>query len=217
MIKIILVDDHKLIRESLKILLAPGDILVVGEAENGQELIQLLTHLAVDVILMDIQMPLLDGIAATAYVQQHYPLLKVLGLSMHDNPFYALQMLEAGARGFISKSANKEELLQAIKMVNAGQLFLPAEMEERITYLKEKKEKQLAKYQHLDEPPVKVSKREIEVLKLIAQGFNNQDIALQLMTSKRTIDTHRQNLLVKTNCRNMAELIKYALLLKWEI
>lgn len=150
MINIILVDDHKLIRESLRLLLPPGDVTVVGEAENGQELIPLLSYLAVDVILMDIQMPLLDGVATTAYVQQHYPLLKVLGLSMHDNPYYALQMLEAGARGFISKSADKEQLLQAIQKVNAGQLFLPAEMEERITYLQEKKEKQLAKYQHLD-------------------------------------------------------------------
>lgn len=208
MIKVIITDDHKIVRDGIKSILADvKELEIVAEAGNGQELIQLLTHLSADVILMDLNMPYMDGLETTQYVKERFPTIQVLALSMQDQESYVRQILNAGASGYIPKSSNKEELIFAIKTVAAGNKFLCTELAYKLL-------------ETTQTPPVptlpgiameNLSKCELNVLKLIAEGFTNAEIADKLFNSKRTIESHRQSLLLKTHCKNTAALVKYAL------
>lgn len=211
MINLIVTDDHKIIRDGIKSLLrSEQTIQVVGEAANGNELISLLATTPADVVLMDINMPEKDGFETTQYMAEHYPNIKVLVLSMLDHESYVNKIMNAGASGYILKNAGREELCSAIQLVARG-----------IPYICSEVAMDLLKKTHSSAPAPSglrtdmetkdLSKREMEVLALIAEGYTNAEIADKLFTSKRTIETHRQNLLEKTNCKNTATLIRYAL------
>jgi DNA-binding NarL/FixJ family response regulator len=215
MIKILLVDDHKIIRDGIKSLLKEeADIQVIGEASNGRELIDMLPKVEVDVILMDINMPVMDGFETTKYVTANCPDIKVLVLSMLDHENYISRMMEVGALGYLLKNTGRDELLHAIKMVASGNTYICSDI--AINLLKIINDGSVPK---VEEPQpnlekttnTELSKREIEVLKLIAEGFTNAEIADKLFTSKRTIESHRQKLIEKTHAKNTAALIKYAI------
>jgi DNA-binding NarL/FixJ family response regulator len=214
MIKILLVDDHKIIRDGIKSLLKEeADIQVIGEASNGRELIDVLPTIEVDVILMDINMPVMDGFETTKYVTANFPGIKVLVLSMLDHENYISRMMEAGALGYLLKNTGRDELLHAIKMVASGNTYICSDIAINLLKIINHGPAPKIESQSIPEKTVntELSKREIEVLKLIAEGFTNAEIADKLFTSKRTIESHRQKLIEKTQAKNTAALIKYAI------
>lgn len=210
-IKVILVDDHEIIRDGIKALLkGAGEIEIAGEAENGQQAIEILKNREVDLILMDISMPVMDGIDATKYISRNFSDVKVIVLSMHDDESHIINMLKAGAVGYIFKNTGKTRLIEAIKTVSSGESFFAKEASQRImehfmqNKAREKRNGSMKDVEHLTE-------REKEVLKLIAEEYTNQEIANKLFLSPRTIDTHRRNLLQKLRVKNTAGLVKFAI------
>ena len=208
MIRIILIDDHAIIRDGIRSLLReePG-LEVVGEACSGQELLDKLATTPCDIVVLDLNMPGTDGFATIPLLRERYPDVRILVLSMLDNERYVAQAIELGALGYALKSTGRTELVYAINTVAAGQPYLCSVIGLAL----------LRKMHSLDghnsiAPRVTsgLSKREMEVLQLIAEGMTNAEIADKLFTSKRTIETHRQNIIEKTQAKNTAALIKYA-------
>ncbi|MFD1468499.1 response regulator [Hymenobacter caeli] len=216
MLRLVLADDHAILRDGLRSLLAaePG-FDVVGEAGNGTELLALLATTPADVVLMDVNMPVLDGFATMPELRQRFPNLKVLVLTMLDNEHYVARMLAAGALGYVLKNASFREITHAIHTVAAGHLFLCTDIGLAMLY------KALgaaapatpaAPGEDVAGTPIAdLTARELEVLKLIAEGLTNNEIADKLFTSKRTVETHRQNIIGKTRAKNTAALIKMAI------
>ncbi|WP_375417207.1 response regulator [uncultured Hymenobacter sp.] len=212
MTRLLLADDHAIIRDGIRALLsAEEDLLIAGEAGNGAELLTLLETTPADVVLMDVNMPVLDGYATMQELRQRYPALRVLVLSMLDHENYVARMLDAGAAGYILKNSSIAEIAFAIRMVATGQRFLCSEIGFNLLYKLTSSPLQPEKNAPTLPPGVELTGRELEVLRLIAEGFTNQEIADKLFTSKRTIETHRQNIITKTQARNTAALIKLAL------
>lgn len=211
MTRIFLVDDHPMVRGGLRAMLATApDLLVVGEASHGQSLLDQLPTTPADVVLLDVNMPVLDGLATTQRLRAEFPQVKVLVLSMLSYERYVVQLFEAGALGYALKNAESDELVLAIHTVAAGQSFLCSELG-LLLLAKEGQQAEEPETAALDVPnPYNLSLRELEVLQLLAQGLTNADIADQLRTSKRTIETHRQHLFAKTSTKNAAALIKLA-------
>ncbi|AIZ64880.1 LuxR family transcriptional regulator [Hymenobacter sp. DG25B] len=206
MIRVILTDDHTLLRNGIRSLLGKvPEVEVVGEAGNGQELLDMLEHTPADVILLDVAMPVLDGLSTLPLLLSRHPQVKVLALSMLDHEQSVSTMLAAGALGYSLKTADAAELAYAIRTVAAGQPFLSTAIGmdalERL--------QQISPLSRKENTP-ELSARELEVLILMGEGLTTNEIAEQLYTSKRTIDTHRQNILDKLQVKNTAALIKYA-------
>jgi DNA-binding NarL/FixJ family response regulator len=208
--RIFLVDDHAIVRDGIRALLSqePG-LEVVGEAGHGQELLDQLPTTPANVVLLDINMPVLDGLATTQRLHAEYPDVKILVLSMLNHERYIGQLFNAGAHGYILKSADKGEILIAIQTVANGKQFLCSELGLAMLH------KVLAKEEH-NEPielkkPGQLTRRETEILRLLAEGLTTSEMAEKLFTSKRTIETHRQNILEKTQTKNTAALIKLAM------
>ena len=210
MIRVFIVDDHTLIRDGLRTLLAADPLFaVVGEAGNGQELLDQLPDVAADVVLLDLNMPVLDGLATTHRLRAEYPNLRILLLSMMTRERTIGEALAAGAHGYVLKSADKYEVVAALQGVAAGKRFLCSEIGlgllEKILLLE-------ARNPALTPGPgVALTHREREILQLVASGLTNQEIADQLFTSRRTVESHRQSLLEKTGARNTPALVKYAM------
>ncbi|MBD0256982.1 MAG: response regulator transcription factor [Cytophagales bacterium] len=219
MIRVIIADDHKLVRDGLKSLLAQvaADMQVVGEAANGREVLALLETTEADVVLMDVDMPELNGIEATRRLAGPFPGVKVLMLTMADNEQWVLESVQAGAQGYLLKSAGRKELLTAIRTVAGGEEYFSTDLTKMLLRKVQASGKALAAPSPAPgvdappaKPPVPMSPRELEVLRLIAKGHTNHQIAEMLFTSRRTVETHRQNLLEKTGTNNTATLVLYA-------
>lgn len=210
-IKVVIVDDHTIIRDGIKALMRDNEeIEIVGEASNGKELIQLLPNLAADVILMDINMPEMDGFEATGYLREKFPDKKVLVLSMLDHENYISKVFEAGASGYLLKNTGREEMVCAVKIVARGGRYLCSDI--GFNLLNKLKNPTYKPVENQEEKQVRdLSQREVEILKLIADGLTNAEIADKIFTSKRTVETHRQNIIEKTKAKNTAALIKYAI------
>jgi len=207
MIKVILVDDHTLIRDGLKSLLkSERSIQIIGEAENGQQLLEMLDHTSTDVIMLDLNMPIMDGFETLEHLKEKYPQVKVLILTMLDQKSYVHKVRNSGATGYVLKTAGREELVHAIKTVASGSSFICSEVALNLLNQNNGAEEYTLKKDGTD-----LSKREMEVLRLIAEGYTNAEIADKLFASKRTIESHRQHLIEKTKARNTATLIKFAL------
>lgn len=210
-VRVILVDDHTIIRDGIRALLKSSqDIAVIGEAASGKELIAMLPNNEVDVILMDINMPDMDGFETTAYLREKYPHLRILILSMLEQPNYVHKIIEAGASGYLLKNVGRDEMTCALKIVSGGGQYICSTISLAL----------LRKFQPDNIKPViapelsqtrDLSQREVEILKLIADGLTNAEIADKIFTSKRTVETHRQNIIEKTKAKNTAALIKYAI------
>lgn len=210
MIRIIIVDDHAVLRNGLSVLFAAeAGMQVVGEAAHGQHLLDQLPALEADLVLLDMNMPVLDGLATVHHLREAYPHLHVLMLSMIDQPLRIKQVLDAGALGYVFKNAERAELLAAVRTVAGGQRFLGTELGLLLLDMVVASEAQLPIVRTSTGTPL--SRRELEVLQLVAQGLTTHQIAEQLFTSKRTIETHRQNMLEKTGAKNTAVLVRYAL------
>ncbi len=203
-INIIVVDDHALFRSGLITLLSDlEEIESIYEASNGKAFIDMLNSIEVDIVLMDISMPEMDGIEATIKSVEQKPDLKIIALSMFSDEEYYFKMINAGVKGFLIKDSTIDEVREAISIVAKGGNYFSQE----ILYHLIKKGTGLSKAEEA------LSERETEILTLICKGFSNQEIADKLFLSKRTIDKHRANILDKTHCHNTASLVVYAI--KW--
>jgi DNA-binding NarL/FixJ family response regulator len=197
---VIIVDDHRLFRSSLKFLLeSTGKYKIIGEASNGIELMDLLTHTSPELIIMDISMPGMNGIEATRQALLKYPSLKILILSMFGEPNYYNSLIDFGIKGFLLKDANNDDFFNAADRIIKGETYFSQELLLFII-------KDTAKIQ-----TVKLSHREKEVLSLISRGLSNTEIAQKLSLSQRTVERHRTNLLDKTGSKNSIRLMIYAL------
>ena len=211
MTRLLLADDHTILRDGIRALLsAEPDLEVVGEASNGAEVLALLATTPVDVVLMDVQMPVLDGFATMPELRLRFPEVRVLVLTMLDHENYVARMLEAGALGYVLKNAAISEITHAIRTVAAGNPFLCTEIGLNMLYKAVAQRTGTEDSAAEGHPGADLTARELEVLKLIAEGLTNGEIADKLFTSKRTIETHRQNIIAKTQAKNTAALIKLA-------
>jgi len=211
MINLLLVDDHKIIRDGIKALLNDIEgIKIIGECNNGVEVLDSMSKKEVNVILMDVNMPKLNGIEATKTVIEKYPKTSILALTMHNEETYISKMLNAGASGYVLKNTNKEELINAINRVNDGENYFNTEVTDIMMskFLKNPKIKRVLKSNVSIED---LTPREIEVLKLITEELTNSEAAERLEISPRTIDTHRRNLIQKLGVKNSVGLVKFAL------
>ncbi len=207
MIRMLLADDHTLFREGLRALFASeGDIEVVGEAEDGEEAVRKASELRPDVVVMDILMPVLDGIEATRRIRAALPEVKVLVLSMYDDEEHVQRLLAAGASGCMLKRATSDELVRSLREVVAGGMALDPAVAAKVVkdYVRRVQREQEA-------PPGELTPRELEVLRLVADGHSNQAIADRLGLSRKTVDVHRTNLMRKLDLHNVTEIVKYAL------
>jgi DNA-binding NarL/FixJ family response regulator len=204
-IKVIIVDDHEIFRNGLQTILnRMENIQLSGIAANGQEAIDLAKSKDVDVILMDIKMPIVDGIEATKKVIEHKPDLKIIALSMFGDEENLQQMILAGAKGFLLKNVTRKVLSHAIELVcNGGNYY----SEELLGFFTKKYIQEIQP----ENDDLQITKREMEVLQLVAEGLSNQEIADKLFISKRTVDGHKNNLIVKTGSKNMVDLLVYAI------
>jgi len=207
-IKLGIVDDHKIFRNGLKATLEDcEDFDLILEASNGKELVGLLASKTPDVLLMDIKMPEMDGIQTAAYVHQHFKNIKILALSMFNEDKYIVDMMKAGASGYLLKNAEPEEIIEAVLTVYHKGFYFNEHLS--ITLIK-----QLVGNDHAENIPhnkADLNEREIEVLKLVCQECSNQEIADKIFLSVRTVEGYRARLFEKTGSKNLVGLVIYAI------
>jgi len=206
--RVLVVDDHTLVREGIRLLLESAPYIeVVGEAGDGLEALEKVRQLKPDIVLMDVAMPRLGGIEATKRIKQEFPSVQVLALTIHDNEEYLFQMLQAGACGYVLKKARPEELIAALEAAERGEVYLSPGMAKSLVedYLKRVEAGEEEDSYH------RLTDREREILKLIAEGYTNPEIARMLHLSVKTVQAHRAHIMEKLNLHRSAELIKYAI------
>ncbi len=206
---LIMVDDHKMIRDGLKSFLASGDEFdIVGEADNGQECLDLLKDIKPDVVLTDLNMPVMDGMELTKQITEKYPEVKVVVLTMFDESQHVKQVLADGAQGYLLKSCTEEELKLAIRNVGNGGTYYSTEVTNIIMNSVRKVKTKVDSRLTIEMP---LTEREKEVLHLVVKEFSNHEIAEQLFISVRTVEAHKRNLLDKTGSKSVAGLVLYAI------
>ena len=207
MIRILIADDHVLFREGMKSLLKSEDgIELIASASDGLEALELAGELRPDIVLMDVTMPRMNGIIATEKIVSKFPDIKVIVLSMHSDRRFIAETLKAGARGYLLKESSPQTVVEAIRSVAEGDIYLSAKA---CTVLTEDYLRLLNNEKQNSSNPL--SEREMEVLLLLVKGRNGKQIADTLSISKNTVDTHRRRILDKLGCASMAELTKYAI------
>ncbi|WP_026463186.1 response regulator transcription factor [Adhaeribacter aquaticus] len=208
-IKVLLADDHFIVRNGIRSLLEGlTDVEIVGEAQNGAEAIAMVQELSPDVLMIDIAMPVMNGLEATAQISKQYKQTKALMLSMHNNEDYILKSVEAGAYGYLLKDSTRDEMLRALRTVaNGEKYFSPSVSNIIITSY-------LHKVNKPDKPIIKkakLSRQEKAILNFVIDGLNSREIAEKLELSVRTIDNHRANMMKRLRVKNAVELVKKAL------
>lgn len=204
-IRVLIVDDHAIVREGICALLARRkDIEVVGEAADGKRGLDAVAQYDPDVVLMDIAMPVMNGLEATHEIHARFPSTRILVLTQHENKEYVLPLLHAGAVGYITKSARANELINAIRTVHTDGAYLPPRITQTVVSA-------MAESPDLANQPALLTERETEVVRLVAEGLSSREIADRLSVSVKTVDTHRANIMEKLGVHNTAELIKCAI------
>lgn len=204
-IRVVIADDHNIVRSGIRLLLsAEPDIEVVGEALDGVEAIELAGKLNPDVMIMDITMPGMDGLEATTRLRKLYPNMPILVLTMHRSDAYFFELIKAGASGYVLKGAKTNELIEAVRVVSKGEVFLHPSMAQKLV------QGYLYRSDQGRDTGINLSPREVEILRLIAEGFSTKEIADTLVISQSTVHTHRGNLMIKLGLNNRHELIQYA-------
>lgn len=205
-IKILIADDHQLFREGLVTLLSDDpNMEIIGQAEDGEQAVAQAIKLNPDIIMMDIGMPVINGIEATGILKKELPDLKVIGLTMHAENFFIKGLLEAGAVGYLFKNCAYDELILAINTVNNGNIYLSNEIADILIHEYIGKENDTKVMNPI------LSEREQQVLKLIAEGKSNNEMAELLFLSVKTIGTHKQHILNKLELKSTADMVKYAI------
>jgi DNA-binding NarL/FixJ family response regulator len=207
-IQVLLVDDHTILREGVRSLLeSEPDMRVVGEARDGTEAVEQVDALAPDVVIMDMVMPRMNGLEATVEIKRRHPDVKILILSMYDDDEYVQQIIQAGAAGYVLKRVAADDLVKAIREVYAGSSFLYPPIAAKLIedYVRK------ARGSEAGEPSEQLTAREREVLRLIAEGNTNAEIAEKLTVSKKTVESHRANIMRKLDLHTVTDLVKYAL------
>ncbi|MEG0499546.1 MAG: response regulator transcription factor [Rikenellaceae bacterium] len=205
---IVLTDDHTLFRNGLKMLLRGYEgFKIVGEASNGNELLRILATTPVDIVLLDISMPEMDGIEAAGIIMKNYPEVQIITLSMFGEEDYYFKMVSLGVKGFLLKNSSIDEVVLGIRTVAEGGSYFSGELLSSLV--------DSLQYAHSnqteEEDDNTLSLREKEILFQICKGLSNQEIGEKLFISKRTVDKHRANILAKTSCKNTANLVVYAI------
>ena len=205
MIKVLLADDHSIVREGLRrIVEESGDIEVVAEAADGREAVLAVRREQPDVAVIDISMPVLDGLEVITQLQAEFPNIPILVLTMHEEHQYVIRAIETGAMGYITKQSAPEQLVTAIRKVHSGSRFLTAEAAEALAL-------RVAKGSNVQSPMETLSTRELQVLRRLALGNTNREIAETFHISIKTVDTYRSRLLKKLNLRNNADISRFAI------
>jgi len=208
-ITVLLAEDHQIVREGFRSLLEhEHDIEVVGEAETGRQAVQLTRKLRPAVVVMDIAMPLLNGLEATRQIRKEFPETKVLILSAHSDDAYVEQVAVLGAAGFLLKQTSSHELATAIREVHKGNTFFSPSISRRVY---DRSQKPVDRAANLRKKTNRLSSREVEVLQLIAEGKPNKQVAGELGVSFKTVDKHRQHLMNKLDIHDVAGLTRYAI------
>lgn len=211
MIRVILADDHEIVRNGIKLLLeSESDIDVIGEAADGQETVDRVYGLKPDVLIVDIRMPLLNGLEVTEKLKAENNPVKILVLTMHDDSEYILKALKVGADGYLLKDTGKQEFVKAIHMVHENQKYFSGDISSTIvnSYLNAGLVNQMISASDNGDNDYQLTKREKEILNLIYEGIPNKDIAEKLGKSVRTIETHRFNIMKKLDVNNITELLR---------
>lgn len=204
-IRVLIADDHTIVRSGVRLLLdAEDDIQVVGEARDGNEALKLIESIHPDVVLMDIAMAGMDGMEATRQIKARWPEIKILVLTMHRSDEYFFEMLKSGASGYVLKGAHPSELIQAVRVVGRGEVYLYPTVASHLV------QEYLAKKKAPVEGTPAISPREKEILMLLAEGYSTVEIAEKLVVSPSTVHTHRSNLMNKLGLNSRHELIQYA-------
>lgn len=204
-LKIIIVDDHEFFRNGLKMVVNRLKYAqVVGEASNGKEFIELQKEKNADLVLLDIQMPIMNGIEASEIAIKEFPDLKIVILSMFDDEKYIEKMMDIGVQGFLLKNISKDLLDQALQSISAGNTYYSPEL---WSYFGNK----FSSQKKDEASDIQFTKRETEILQLICDGLNNHEIAEELFISERTVVGHKSNLLSKTNCKSTISLLSFAI------
>src|SRR6476660_3242558 len=208
-ITVLLAEDHQIVREGFRALLEhEDDIEVVGEAANGRQAVQLTRKLRPAVVVMDIAMPLLNGLEASRQIRKEFPDTRVLFLSAHSDDAYLEQVAVLGATGFLVKQTSSENLAKAIREVKKGNRFFSQSLSKRI---QDRSRNSAARGESSKKKHNQLSSREMEVLQLIAEGKSNKQVAAELGVSFKTVDKHRQHLMSKLNIHDVAGLTRYAI------
>jgi DNA-binding NarL/FixJ family response regulator len=210
MIKVMLVDDHTIVRDGIKALLTDqDDISIIGEASNGRDLLSLLKVHKPDILLLDISLPDYSGIELCEIVRRDYPGIQVLFLSMYTTEEYIFNAIKAGAQGYLPKNISQTELLLAIRTISQGSEYFSESISNIIlkSYIKKAKNKEPESIN----PEESLSKRELEILKLFAEGFPNPQIAEKLFISTRTVESHKNHIMQKLGLKSTVDLVKFAI------
>ncbi len=205
-IRVVVVDDHAILREGIRSLLERhGEIHVVGEAENGREALVMVGQLLPDVVLMDLSMPLMDGLEATRCIKERYPAVKVLILTQHDSREYVTSVLQAGGSGYVLKRSGTREIVTAIhQVVEHGVFFQPEVIQQVVQHYREGSREDAG-------VPTRLTNRELVVLRMVVEGKSNKEIARLLTISPKTVSVHRTNIMSKLGVQNSADLVRYVL------
>jgi DNA-binding NarL/FixJ family response regulator len=210
-IRVMLAEDHHTVREGLKLLVgAQSDMEIVGEAENGREAVSAAQKLLPDVLVMDVSMPELNGLKATQRIRESCPTVRVLTLTRHTDDGYLQELLRAGASGYVLKQSAPTELLHAIRAVAAGGKYLDPALTDKVASGYVGRTKRLR-----GEAAKELSEREVEVLRLIAWGHSNKEIAARLRLSVKTVEVHKANAMRKLGIGSRIGIVRYALLQGW--
>ncbi|HUH74206.1 MAG TPA: response regulator transcription factor [Chitinophagales bacterium] len=210
-IQLFVVDDHPIFIDGIVGLLkdTPG-FEIIGTANNGQDFLDKIKDQQPDIVLMDINMPVMDGIEATKELKVKYPKVKVIALTMFNDIRFIKDLLEIGAKGYVLKNISREDLIRAIENVAEGKTFLDAAVQEKVISSMSASDEDEFDDKEADLMVQNITTRELEILQLIALGLTSQDISKKLFISKNTVETHRKNLLAKLNVKNTASLLKFA-------
>lgn len=203
-------DDHQLVRDGIKALLSGAEnIVIIGEASTGKECFEKITATPPDLLILDISLPDTTGIDITLRVTAEFPSIRVLILSMYTNEDFIFNAVKAGARGYLPKNTSREELLNAIHTIHCGEEFFADSISKIMlrSYVRKAKDDDSA----IARPPVTLTTREIEILRLFAEGFINREISDQLDISIRTVETHKNHIMKKLELKSTVELIKFAI------
>lgn len=208
-IKIIIADDHQLFRDGIKSLLSSEkEIDIIGEVSGGKELLEKLEKTKPDIVITDISMPDINGIEVTKIINQKYSEIKVLILSMYVNEEFIIEGIKAGAKGYLPKDTNHEELLKAINEIYKGNEYYSKQVSEIGFKSLINKTKQKEKTKNQTET---LTEREIEIIKLVAEGYLSKEISDKLNISVRTVDNHKSNIMHKLNLKSSIDIVKYAI------